>query len=123
MLAATTQRVATLDTAYGLPWARGIRVRVRTDRIVPYGRSRTQAMSAILTFSPNYRSTRGRKPRPYKKQTTRQCKVSCPACVSGETGKSLYIARMSQTTIDIGLPTCPCGSEMIQEGAEDEEVG
>ena len=53
-----------------------------------------------------------------KKQVSRQLKVMCPACI-GEDGKSLYICRMSQTTIDIGLPTCPCGVEMVQDGLED----
>jgi len=44
-----------------------------------------------------------------KKQSTRLIKVACPneGCD--------YIVRMSQKCIDIGLPTCPCGEEMVQE--------
>lgn len=58
-----------------------------------------------------------------KKQNTRQCRVTCPECRDDDTGKALYIVRMSQSTIDIGLPTCPCGAEMVQDAPEDGEEG
>jgi len=40
-----------------------------------------------------------------KKQTTRMIKVECPA--------DGYTIRTAQKWIDLGLPTCPCGEEMI----------
>jgi hypothetical protein len=52
-----------------------------------------------------------------KKQNTRMIKVACPEC---EAAGTPYICRMSQTTIDRGTPTCPCGSHMVAESAEDE---
>ena len=39
-----------------------------------------------------------------KPQTTRQRKAECPECG--------YVARISRKWLDIGLPTCPCGTEM-----------
>jgi hypothetical protein len=42
-----------------------------------------------------------------KKQTTRMLKVSCPSCPD-------YVARMSRKAIEIGLPTCPCGEQMVE---------
>lgn len=39
-----------------------------------------------------------------KKQTTRMIKVECP-----EDG---YIVRTTQKWLDVGTPTCPCGTEM-----------
>lgn len=39
-----------------------------------------------------------------KKQTTRLIKIMCPSCG--------YIARTTQTWLEIGLPTCPCGEQM-----------
>lgn len=47
-----------------------------------------------------------------KKQTTRMIKLVC------ECG---YTVRTTRTWIDYGLPTCPCGEDMIEEGAEDGE--
>lgn len=38
------------------------------------------------------------------KQTTRMIKLMCPACE--------YTVRTTQKWIIVGLPTCPCGSEM-----------
>jgi hypothetical protein len=38
------------------------------------------------------------------KQSTRLLKVECPQCG--------YTARVTQKWVDVGLPTCPCGSEM-----------
>ena len=38
------------------------------------------------------------------KQTTRMIKRMCPACE--------YTVRTTQKWIIVGLPTCPCGSEM-----------
>lgn len=43
------------------------------------------------------------------KQGTRQLKVQCPACG--------YIVRTTQKWIDVGLPTCFCGEEMVHESA------
>lgn len=42
-----------------------------------------------------------------KKQGTRMLKVLCPACG--------YTVRTSAKWIDVGLPTCPCGEEMVSE--------
>jgi hypothetical protein len=39
-----------------------------------------------------------------KKQSTRMLKVECPDCG--------YTVRTSALWIEVGLPTCPCGSEM-----------
>lgn len=50
-----------------------------------------------------------------KKQTTRQLKVLCPECIEP------YICRMSATTIARGLPTCPCGAEMVAEADQEGE--
>lgn len=50
------------------------------------------------------------------KQTTRMRKVVCPECPEP------YIVRMSQATINRGLPTCPCGAPMIEEAPEGEEI-
>lgn len=41
----------------------------------------------------------------HKKQSTRMLKLECPACG--------YVARTSQKWIDYGLPTCPCGVDML----------
>ena len=41
-----------------------------------------------------------------KKQGTRMHKVECPECG--------YTVRITQQWIDQGLPTCPCGCEMIE---------
>jgi hypothetical protein len=40
-----------------------------------------------------------------KGQTTRMLKVVCPA--------DDYTLRTTQKWIDVGLPTCPCGTEMV----------
>ena len=42
-----------------------------------------------------------------KKQGTRMLKVVCPSCG--------YTVRTTQKWLDVGLPTCPCGSEMQHE--------
>lgn len=39
-----------------------------------------------------------------RKQTTRLCKVVCPGCG--------YTARITRKWLEVGLPTCPCGSLM-----------
>lgn len=39
-----------------------------------------------------------------KKQTTRMIKVMCPSCD--------YTVRTTAKWIEVGLPTCPCGTEM-----------
>ena len=40
------------------------------------------------------------------KQTTRMLKIQCPDCE--------YTARTTAKWLEMGLPTCPCGTEMIQ---------
>jgi len=40
-----------------------------------------------------------------KKQTTRMCKIECPACG--------YTARTTRKWLDVGTPTCVCGEQMI----------
>jgi hypothetical protein len=42
-----------------------------------------------------------------KKQTTRMLKLEADCCG--------YVVRTTQKWIDIGLPACPCGTEMTQE--------
>lgn len=46
-----------------------------------------------------------------KKQGTRLLKVLCPDCG--------YKVRVTQKWVDIGLPTCVCGADMVQEGEEE----
>lgn len=41
---------------------------------------------------------------PLKKQTTRLIKIMCPSCE--------YTARTTAKWLEMGLPTCPCGTEM-----------
>lgn len=41
-----------------------------------------------------------------KKDTCRLLKASCPDCG--------YIVRVSRKCLDIGCPTCPCGTEMTE---------
>jgi hypothetical protein len=43
-----------------------------------------------------------------KKQTTRMKKLECEECG--------YIARTTQKWLDVGVPTCPCGTEMTHDG-------
>jgi hypothetical protein len=38
------------------------------------------------------------------KQSTRMLKLECPGCG--------YVARTTQKWLDVGVPTCPCGTEM-----------
>lgn len=40
-----------------------------------------------------------------KKQTTRMLKVECPGCE--------YVCRTTQAWLEVGVPTCPCGEEMV----------
>jgi hypothetical protein len=42
-----------------------------------------------------------------KVQSTRMLKVQCPECG--------YTARTTQKWLEVGLPTCPCGTQMEQE--------
>jgi hypothetical protein len=44
-------------------------------------------------------------------QTTRLRKVSCPECG--------YTIRMARSWMSVGLPSCPCGSEMRPESSAD----
>jgi hypothetical protein len=48
-----------------------------------------------------------------KKQSTRLLKVLCPECG--------YTVRITSKWIDVGLPTCPCGTDMIEEGQDEDE--
>lgn len=52
-----------------------------------------------------------------KKQMTRMLKAVCVA--NGDHGED-YIVRLSRKTIEIGLPMCPCGKEMVIEEKPDE---
>ena len=45
-----------------------------------------------------------------KKDGTRMLKVKCPQCN--------YTVRTTQTWIDVGMPTCPCGTQMETEAKE-----
>lgn len=45
-----------------------------------------------------------------KKQGTRLLKVLCPRCG--------YAVRVTAKWVDVGLPTCPCGEDMVQDGEE-----
>lgn len=47
------------------------------------------------------------------KQTTRMLKVECPACG--------YTLRTSAKWIEVGLPTCVCGTKMESDAAEDDD--
>ena len=44
-----------------------------------------------------------------KKQGTRMLKLTCPQCG--------YTVRTTRQWIEKGMPTCPCGEEMQEEGA------
>ena len=47
------------------------------------------------------------------KQSTRLLKCECPDCG--------YVVRTTQKWLDIGVPTCPCGTEMEAAGNEKED--
>jgi len=51
-----------------------------------------------------------------KKQSTRLLKAMCGEfdgpCPLADTNGKLYTIRLSKKWVEIGLPTCPCGSEM-----------
>jgi hypothetical protein len=47
------------------------------------------------------------------KQGTRMKKLECPDCG--------YTVRTTAKWIEAGMPTCPCGTEMLEEGSEPEE--
>ena len=49
--------------------------------------------------------------KPRKKQGTRLVKIHCCGD-SGDYAHPEYIARMSRKTLEMGLPTCPCGHRM-----------
>lgn len=44
------------------------------------------------------------------KQGTRMILVKCPVCE--------YQCRTTRKWLEVGVPTCPCGTEMIEEGGE-----
>jgi len=48
-----------------------------------------------------------------KKQGTRLLKITCPACG--------YTARTTAKWLDIGLPTCVCGTDMESEDKDEQE--
>jgi hypothetical protein len=51
-----------------------------------------------------------------KKQTTRMIKITCPECQ--------YLVRAAAKWIEVGVPTCPCGAEMVADVPEiDPEEG
>lgn len=47
-------------------------------------------------------------------QSTRMKKIECPECG--------YMVRASQKWIDVGVPTCPCGTEMKTETETETEM-
>lgn len=53
--------------------------------------------------------------RPEKKQSTRMHKLICE---NPEEHKEPYILRGSKKAIELGLPLCPCGKEMIADEPE-----
>lgn len=53
-----------------------------------------------------------------KKQKGRMLKAYCPA---NEDHKEDYIVRLTQKQVEIGLPVCPCGKEMLLEEKPDTE--
>jgi hypothetical protein len=55
----------------------------------------------------------------FKKQTTRLLKVCCPDCGYVNEQGNGYTIRVTQSWINVGLPTCPCGEEMIAVEADD----
>jgi hypothetical protein len=46
-----------------------------------------------------------------KKQGTRMLLVKCPACE--------YQVRTTKKWLEVGVPTCPCGTEMVADDSED----
>lgn len=48
-----------------------------------------------------------------KKQSTRLIKVECPSCG--------YTVRTTQKWLQVGVPTCVCGTDMIAAGNEESE--
>ena len=48
-----------------------------------------------------------------KKQGTRMLLVKCPACE--------YQVRTTKKWLEVGVPTCPCGTVMVAEEGDDEE--
>lgn len=56
-----------------------------------------------------------------KPKAGRMLKAFCPA---NEDHKEDYIVRLTRKQVDIGLPICPCGKEMVleeKEGKEDDQ--
>lgn len=49
-----------------------------------------------------------------KKQTTRMLKLVCPNCG--------YTVRVAAKWLEEGVPTCPCGTVMTEDGNENEDV-
>lgn len=63
-----------------------------------------QGIADRLGEYPHSRLTPGVKE---KSQTTRMLKLECPECG--------YVVRTTQKWLDVGVPSCPEGDEMIQE--------
>lgn len=59
----------------------------------------------------------GRSEEQDKKQSTRMLKLKCPG---GESHEDDYIVRASRKVIEIGLPVCPCGKELVLEESSEE---
>jgi hypothetical protein len=59
-----------------------------------------------------------------KRQTTRMLKATCPnpACEIrlNVEGNKPYTVGITQQWADAGMPSCPCGTLMVLEGASDE---
>lgn len=74
-------------------------------------RVKQEAMLGILGAYPHGRLDYSKR----KKQGTRMLKVACPSCG--------YQIRTTQKWIDVGLPTCVCGTPMTRDGAAPEDGG
>ena len=59
-----------------------------------------------------------------KKQSTRMLKVTCPNpdCEAGAVNGKPYVVRLSQQAADAGMPWCPCGTVMVLDGQESEQL-
>jgi len=77
------------------------------------GEKLTERLNALLKDLPPYpHAALDRTASPEKKQGTRLVKVECPECG--------YTIRVTRKWLDIGVPTCVCGTEMVAPGAEEE---
>lgn len=74
-----------------------------------YLREKLAAMVEVIGPYPHAKLVHSSAP---KKQKTRMKKITCPECG--------YTCRAAKKWMDIGLPTCPCGTQMTT--AEDADV-